>query len=197
MHDEPVKLSRSEAEAHLAAALLEKLSPEERLSYLLDHWPHDGSDDELSGLPYDLVIEVQASVDAPDDAAPARYDPLIVLALREEMLGFKSEYLENRCRQLGVDVVIEEVGPHLESCPVCGYRTLSRRGGFQVCRVCFWEDAGHTEPEQFSGPNHMTVGEARSLFHSVGAISAEAAARLPQDRFERYERLSPLPDGGW
>lgn len=51
------------------------------------------------------------------------------------------------------------------SCPCCGYPTLSQRGGFEICALCFWEDDGQDEHNAelvLSGPNHdYSLTEAR------------------------------------
>ncbi|MBW4608570.1 MAG: hypothetical protein KME22_15515 [Hassallia sp. WJT32-NPBG1] len=47
----------------------------------------------------------------------------------------------------------EDVAYH---CPCCGYKTLSERGGYEICPVCFWEDDGQDEEDKDvirGGPN--------------------------------------------
>ena len=42
------------------------------------------------------------------------------------------------------------------SCPSCGYMTLSERGGFEICSFCYWEDDGQDNAdadEVMGGPN--------------------------------------------
>ena len=37
------------------------------------------------------------------------------------------------------------------TCPCCGYPTLTERAGYEVCRICAWEDDGqdnHNEDEK-------------------------------------------------
>ena len=52
------------------------------------------------------------------------------------------------------------------TCPVCGYLTLDERVSFEICPICFWEDDGIDDYEKDfeSGPNHMTLTEARNIF---------------------------------
>lgn len=52
------------------------------------------------------------------------------------------------------------------TCPVCGYLTLNERDSFDICIICFWEDDGIDDYEKDfeSGPNHMTLTEARNNF---------------------------------
>ncbi|HET7864112.1 MAG TPA: CPCC family cysteine-rich protein, partial [Burkholderiaceae bacterium] len=46
----------------------------------------------------------------------------------------------------------------LHQCPCCDYFTLNRRGEYDICRICFWEDSGQDvdRPDDHSGPNHQT-----------------------------------------
>ena len=52
-----------------------------------------------------------------------------------------------------------------ESCPCCGRNTLGERGGYEICRVCWWEDDGQDNPEAdavWGGPNSdLSLTQAR------------------------------------
>jgi hypothetical protein len=54
------------------------------------------------------------------------------------------------------------------TCPCCGYPTLSKRGGYNICRLCNWEDDGQDDPhaaEVWGGPNEAySLSEARLNF---------------------------------
>jgi hypothetical protein len=60
-------------------------------------------------------------------------------------------------------------------CACCRYLTLMDRGAFETCPVCCWEDDGQDDPhaDEPSGPNHLTLTEARKNFRSVGAMQAQ------------------------
>ena len=51
-------------------------------------------------------------------------------------------------------------------CPCCGFKTLSERGDYEICAVCFWEDDGQDDDDAddvLGGPNgslSLTVGRA-------------------------------------
>lgn len=69
-------------------------------------------------------------------------------------------------------------------CPCCGNLTLEHAAGYDICPVCFWEDDGVTDLEQYSGPNHMRLSEAKANFARYGAMC---------DRFIQHVR-APLPE---
>ncbi|WP_179489102.1 CPCC family cysteine-rich protein [Granulicella arctica] len=58
-------------------------------------------------------------------------------------------------------------------CPCCNCKTLAKRGSFEICPVCFWEDDGqdnHDADEVHGGPNGaLTLTEARQNFQNFGA----------------------------
>lgn len=62
---------------------------------------------------------------------------------------------------------------NLKQCPCCDYFTLTNRGNYEICEICFWEDDGQdlTELIIHSGPNHITLGEARMNFLKFGACT--------------------------
>jgi hypothetical protein len=62
------------------------------------------------------------------------------------------------------------------ACPCCGHATLSERGAYQICPVCFWEDDGQDSAdadEQRGGPNRVSLREGRASYLRSGA-SVEA-----------------------
>ena len=56
------------------------------------------------------------------------------------------------------------------ACPCCGHATLSSRGAYQICPVCFWEDDGSD-----TGP---TVCRARANFLLLAACDATNSAHV-------------------
>jgi Cysteine-rich CPCC len=61
-------------------------------------------------------------------------------------------------------------------CPCCWYPTLSMRGSFEVCRVCYWEDDGqdnHDADRVRGGPNEdFSLTQARANFAEYGVYDA-------------------------
>ena len=58
--------------------------------------------------------------------------------------------------------------PNFAVCPCCGYPTLTTRGYYDTCEICFWDDDGQDDPdadEVFGGPNSdYSLSEARRNF---------------------------------
>lgn len=58
------------------------------------------------------------------------------------------------------------------ACPCCGHATLSSRGDYEICPVCFWEDDGQDDADAAvarGGPNRSSLAEARRSFSRIGA----------------------------
>jgi Cysteine-rich CPCC len=76
-------------------------------------------------------------------------------------------------------------------CPCCDYFTLGRRGEYDICRVCFWEDSGQDldRLDDHSGPNHQTLRQARENFAQFGACDRTSLAHvLPPSKRTKYVR---------
>ena len=70
-------------------------------------------------------------------------------------------------------------------CRCCGFLTLSRYGGYDICEVCYWEDDPTTifEPGESPGgpgPNHISLSEGRRNFavHGCSWTSPTAKAKM-------------------
>ena len=58
-------------------------------------------------------------------------------------------------------------------CRCCGYLTLTKYGGYEICGVCHWEDDPTTifEPDESRGgpgPNGISLSEGRRNFANEG-----------------------------
>ena len=178
-------MTRSEAIDLLVRRDLAKLSPEEREILLLDWWSIDANDPDYDSLP-DLLKVALVKADQADAPGASLYDPLLQVALRRSYVGVLNSYLRNQIATLGREYAVDGDVEELVTCPCCRYRSLRERGTYEICRVCFWEDAGMTEPDSVSGPNHMTLREARLNTHRFGAITAKAQAHVLPDGKERF-----------
>jgi len=71
-------------------------------------------------------------------------------------------------------------------CPCCGYRTISERGMYDICPVCFWEDDGQDEPDADvvrGGPHgSLSLTQARMNYRTFGACDERSVSnvRLPR-----------------
>jgi hypothetical protein len=156
---------RDEAIAVLATQELKALTKELRESLLVEWWE---SDDEIG------------------DPMDPRHDPLLHTALAHKYVGVINTYLEKRLAQLGRRETVVGDPEQLVRCACCGYHTLPARGDYDICHVCFWEDDGTLEASGYSGPNHMTLGEARANFSKLGAVTEREVAFVLPDGKERY-----------
>lgn len=180
-------MTRDEAIEILSRHDLAQLGPEARGDLLLDWWSMGPEDAEYENLPDQLKAKL-TELEEPDDPASSVYDPLLKIALRNSFVGVINEYLERRLSDLGRNLKVEGIVELLCACPCCGYRTLRERGGYEICSVCFWEDDGSNDPNRVSGPNHMTLGEARANFARLGAKAERATRNVLPDGTERYAR---------
>lgn len=162
------------------------MSADDRFSTALNFWL-DETDEEFQDLPQNLQATLQRADGPPDDVSSADFDPLMKAAARYSTMGWRNEYLAERHAALGLGQV--EVLGHVETlheCPLCKFLTLRERNNFDVCPVCFWEDATPRYPDELSGPNHMSLNQAQAAFADYGCAGEEYLACLPDDRFRRY-----------
>lgn len=158
-------LSREQAIRQISTEKIKKLSPDDRYSYILNWWVIDENDIEFSSLSSALQKEILENEDAPENCVDSRYDELILIALSVEFRGVCNSFLEEVIVSLGASNirVIGEV-EDLKACPCCGYKTLSSRGEYEICRLCNWEDDGTDRSNKYSGPNRKTLEEGQREF---------------------------------
>lgn len=169
---------------------LQVLSPDERYDILLNWWSIDESDIEFHELPNKLQNVLQA-LDEPNlsEVSSPFFDPLILIALRYNYYGVQNEYLIQKLHSLSIAHDSIEGNPEQTyQCPCCLYYTLKEQGMFDICPVCFWEDSGHTKPEDYSGPNGMFLSEAQASFKSLGAISLSEKMFIDTDERNKWTR---------
>ena len=179
-------MTRDEAKEILAHYRTKELTPEERKALLLDWWTIGPDDPGYADLPRSLRAEL-ASQDQPSSAAESRYDPLLEVAIRRSLVGVTNSYLERSLVELHIEPPTVEGQPErMVACPCCGYQSLGKRGQYEICKVCFWEDDGTDDLDRPSGPNRMTLREASENFRRMGAMSEQARSRVLPDGKERY-----------
>ena len=95
------------------------------------------------------------------------------------------------------------------SCPCCGYPMLGERGGFEICRLCWWEDDGQDASdvdEVRGGPNHgYSLTEAQFNFEQylvmyppekdtrIGGADSEKVRELKRDLIAAFDKMLNEP----
>lgn len=161
------KINRKEAVSRITSNMLEALDTQSREAYILDWWGIGEDDEEFPLLSNELQKEILLNEDSPDDVNNKKYDQLIKVALCFDYRGVTNIYIAETMATMGLGQykVYGDV-EKLETCPCCGFQTLSSRGDYEICKLCDWEDSGVEDPVIYSGPNHMTLGEARDMFNN-------------------------------
>jgi len=180
-------MTREEAIDVLVEQRLAAMGPTERATMLAGWWGIDEDDPEYGALPDELKAEL-ARGDEPGDAMAPHCAPLLRIALRHAFVGVVNAYLEQRLAALGRPATVDGAVEVLAACPCCRFRTLDERGAYDICQVCFWQDTGSDDPDIHSGPNHMTLREARDNFARLGAVTERERAFVLPDGKERYAR---------
>lgn len=82
--------------------------------------------------------------------------------------------------------------PSKHHCPCCAFLTLTSKGSYEVCPVCYWEDDPlQTKDASYEGgANEASLSQARQTFSEIGASSSDV---LP---FVRRPTLGEKPDTG-
>ncbi|MEW9702677.1 CPCC family cysteine-rich protein [Paenibacillus sp. SI8] len=184
-----ITINREEAIGHIVSNELQSLSKEVREGFLLDWWSIDQSDPEFATLPQDLQNEILGSEEPVHDAMSARYEPLINEALKKKFLGVRNEYLATAVSKiLKRDCNVEGLQEELLPCPCCQYKTLTSRGEYEICTVCYWEDDGSVDSTKYSSANHMPLTEAQENFKQYGTIKEVFLEKIKDDRMEKYSK---------
>ena len=159
------RINRIEAIEKICGNKLSSLSFNARESILLDWWGIDEEDIEFSRLSEQLKCQIIENDLPPEDCENHKYDELILIALLSEYKGVRNTFIAESMATMGLGAFhVEGEEETLEICPCCNYRTLASRGGYDICGLCNWEDNGVIDDEEYSGPNHKTLGEAREIF---------------------------------
>lgn len=159
------KINRVEAIKAICDKILPTLNLNERESIILDWWGIDEEDNEFSRLSAQLKCQILENDELPEDCENRKYDELILVALSSEYKGVNNNYIAESLDTMGLGSFrVEGEVEKLEVCPCCNYRTLESIGNYDICGLCNWEDNGINDDEKYSGPNHMTLGEARKNF---------------------------------
>lgn len=92
--------------------------------------------------------------------------------LKEKYIGIKVSYIQKKVKVLyQFPITVTGLPKELIPCSCCNYKTISEKGNYQICPICFWEDDGGNDKFKYSSVNHMTLEEAKVNFQEKGAIS--------------------------
>jgi hypothetical protein len=75
------------------------------------------------------------------------------------------------------------------TCPCCGYPTLDKRGGYDICILCNWEDDGQDDPhadEVWGGPiGTLSLSQARTNFKQNQTSLSDKKAKSPVEELAK------------
>lgn len=172
----PSEISRNAALDLLAENDMSSRTEEERAEDLFCLGAEDWSDDAgWKMLDTDVRAEIKRNVESHEIADPEhpRFDAAITLYLRGRRDRATNEHLLRKVALLDQTVTaVTGTVPDIEACPCCGQKTISERGAYEICRVCWWEDDGQDNDqadEITGGPNGgVSLTEARRNFLKHG-----------------------------
>lgn len=165
-----IGMDRNEAINVIATKKCETLTKEDRDSLICGIWGIDESDEEFYLVSKELQEEL-LKFDAPqEDIMSSRYDMLVKIACEINYCNFLNEELEETLSEtVGTPTIVTGKNPKRYLCPCCGKETLSMRAEYDICFNCGWEDSGCEEEDDYSFPNHMTLGEGRKNYRLYGS----------------------------
>jgi hypothetical protein len=106
-----------------------------------------------------------------------------------ELVGgrIRDRWFLEYCDRLENASVLEPHVPGVRyACPCCTYLTLSERGAFEICPVCFWEDDGqddHDADVVRGGPNaRLSLTQARTNFRAFRACDERSREHVRDPR---------------
>lgn len=142
-------------------------------------------------LPLDLRREFEEA-DEITNPSDDRYDPVLMIWLESTFEGATNEYLAKLLREATADAVsVHGTQPEMTPCPCCGLCTLSGRGDYEICRVCWWEDDGQDNERAdtvMGGPNyHLSLTQGRVNYLREGISDpSRLDLRGNQEPAEKY-----------
>lgn len=120
-----------------------------------------------------IMLEILPDDTALDYNSPD-YNKEVQQFLKLRYNGVKNEYLEKELEKVyHKKIRVEGTPTTLFPCPCCDYKSLTDRGEYSICKVCFWEDDGNTNLQKYSSVNKMTLMEAKRNFLTIGAIDEQ------------------------
>lgn len=90
------------------------------------------------------------------------------------------------------DKYLSEKKVQLFTCPSCGYPTLTERGAYEICSICYWEDDDQDDPEAdkvWGGPNaSLSLTDSRlqigKILEDISAASGRTLNLSPDSAMQ-------------
>ena len=164
------KINRADAIEILCNLILPSLSSDVRDGYILDWWGIDEDNPEFFTLSENIKT-LLAEHETPPLEANKIYNPIISIALKNELKGVTNSYLSDLMVEKGLALhTVTGTIEQLESCPCCGYRTLTIRHEYEICALCNWEDTVPIDPDRYNSANQSSLNTAKEIFRKTENI---------------------------
>ncbi|MEP3890414.1 MAG: CPCC family cysteine-rich protein [Hellea sp.] len=122
------------------------------------------------------------------DPSDSKYDDILIEYAKEDFQFWNNDQLLEALDALGHKTRRLIGTLKLYACPCCGANSLTERGEWDICPICWWEDDGTDNEEAslyFSGPNNgLQLTAARINFIEHGIYNP--------DRKDLLEKALPL-----
>ena len=122
------------------------------------------------------------------DSSDSKYDDILIEYAKEDFQFWNNDQLLEALGALGHKTRTLTGTLKLYACPCCGVNSLTERGGWDICPICWWEDDGTDNEEAslyFSGPNNgLQLTAARINFINYGIYNP--------DRNDLLEKALPI-----
>lgn len=111
------------------------------------------------------------------DLSDAKYDEILLEYTKDDFRLWDNDQLLEALDAIGHKTHRLTDTLKLYACPCCGANSLTERGAWDICPVCWWEDDGTENDEAslyFSGPNNgLQLTAARINFIQHGIYNPE------------------------
>lgn len=81
-------------------------------------------------------------------------------------------------------------------CCCCGYLTIVRRGDYEICPICFWEDdlTQLQFPQKAGGANKVSLVDAQKNYERIGVSDERLSkhVRKPSHDEKRSSNWKPI-----
>lgn len=172
-------MTRDECMKILAADEIKSMPLSERDLIIQNAWGLDETDEIFSLLSIELCNEMLAFDEPQHETSNELYTDLLFFTIADSYKFFSNDKLSKLVSKIvKKNILVEGMEPELFTCPCCGYKTLTTRGEYEICSICLWEDSGTDQDDVYSGPNHMTLKEAKNNYLTYGTVNGISVTRI-------------------